>query len=1768
MKKIYLSFLAITCLFLAGYAQNNLTKLQVPNGVEFMYNPKGFNKGAVANSNSRYTACLDTVFYPFYKNDLAGGNLDVSFFAQQNDPNNVEAYHQAYHYSGSGRIVGFYVYAITDYNNSPGDAGPVAVEAIVSDIDGNNLPIAVVGSETLQLQDVGFNMQALYFTNPIDVSDNFALGLEISTGALATDSFMVLNTEDPNGRGENLAYANYFGTTYSILNDFGAGDFDFLILPIIEHDIEVDFIIDPSCFETGEEVFGENTSTFSVADSMFAPAMLYAYGGLETTYIWDAGDGSGYNDVDFFHIYNAPGKYIVELYDTLWGWGNTCGELVSQEIIVGELNLTSTDATCGASDGSVSLTYTGGDTPYNYTWFNTNFDIVGTSESVSGLPADIYIGVAEDASGCSFDNGVALNNAGAAVLSMTMTDQSCFGMSDGTGIISATGGVSPYMYSWEDLSGFVIGTAASITGLSEGVYFVTVTDDVGCQSFGGGEVFQPDPVEIDVYTEDATYPGGNDGYIDVEAFGGSWTGFTYEWENGATTDFRTGLFAGVYSVTATDANSCVGSEMITISEPPCDISVTYLETVMSCNGSTNGSAYIEAATSYGVVSFFWSDGGTSDFNTGMAAGVYSVTAVDQVGCAIVEPVTISDAPAITISSTITPDLCGDFKGEIDVTASGGYGNGSTYTYAWSDGTIDWYTNGGSMLADLLYGDTYSVTVMDNNDNCMAEESFTVTGGNGVEFELLITEPNCGMADGEASVSITSGTSPFTYDWFDLDGNSLGTDETATGLSGGIVVIAEIVDANGCANDEGNLVSNVGAPSITITSVEPTGCPDDANGSISATVSGGTTPYSYSWANYDFINEVTTDIGTGTSVTGLVSGVYLLTVEDSQNPSCIATTVTFLEGPEQFQTGEYIVSVTCQNGNDGAVYHGVYGGTTPYSYEWNNGATEDMITGLTAGTYTVTTTDDNGCTIENSYTVTEPSTGFTVDVITNNASCIGGSNGDASLTAVGSASVYYYYWEDNMWSDTRTGLAAGTYDVTVYDGEIGCTEEIQVSIGEDDGFSALVSSSDATCGNNNGSVTVTSSGGSGSETYNWSTGANTSSVGSLPAGVYDVTVVDAEGCYAEASGAISNSDGPQITADIMDVSCNGDLDGSVSITVTSGVSIASYTWNNGATDDSNTGLMAGTYKVTVTDGNGCEGFGSYVVDEPNALMIAMSATNETTQGDNDGTATATVSGGTAPYDYMWNNGETSASIANLMPDDYHVTVMDDNGCEASASVTVEEGVPAVCSISLTASSTDADCGEADGTATVMATGGSTPYSYSWETGENNSTASNLEVGVYSVTVFDQDLCEETTSVTVSGAAEVIIDVTATDPTCGNADGTASVEVTGGTSAYTYSWEDLNGNSYGDATTTSVTGLAFGAIIVTVTDANGCSAVEGSVLSEAGSASITLTTNDVSCNGAADGSIVATTSGGAAPLTFQWGTFNMNTNVTTVLSGETSSSITGLSGNNDNEIYFVTVTGNDGCSSTDATEVSEPDAIVLSTTSVSVSAAGASDGQASVSVTGGSAPYTYSWTNGGTTSSIGSLAGGVYSVTVTDGNGCVETGGVAVAEPGVSITCNLSISITSSNVTSNGGNDGSAQVVLSGNQGNISYNWSNSANTSSISNLVAGEYSVTVTDDIVAGCTATESVTISEPTGITEMDNSLEFGLYPNPNNGTFTINIENANGVYNVNVMNVIGQSVYQEVILVEGNNSEIIDLGIVESGIYFVQLKGENEETIQKMIVK
>ncbi len=1125
---------------------------------------------------------------------------------------------------------------------------------------------------------------------------------------------------------------------------------------------------------------------------------------------------------------------------------------------------------------------------------------------------------------------------------------------------------------------------------------------------------------------------------------GSLTPYSGSWNNGAPAGDNVSVSpttTTTYTYTVTDA---CGSQTQTSNETVTVIRPDFVTNDLSQCFEDNSFTFSNTGATGGTVSHYWTfgDGNSSTQENPThiygSNGIYTVThnvIFTATACTTNASASVTIWENPEVSATITQEISCFNAADAVITASSSNGT-SPYSYLWTPG-------GQSSAAISSQGpNTYSVTITDAN-GCLASGSTIVSEPTLLTASSSNSPTSCNsICDGSVQGTASGGTPPYSYSW--SGGLGAGQNHSGTACEGTYTLT--VTDANGCTSTSTTTVSE---PTLLTASSSNSSasCNAVCDGDVSSSASGGTPPYSYSWSG---------GLGAGQNHNGSVcAGSYTVTVTDANG--CTTTSTTTVSEPTLLTASSTNSAASCNSVCDGSVGGGANGGTPPYSYSWSGGlgVGQNHNGNVCAGSYTLTVTDANGCTATSTTTVIEP---ILITASTSNSptSCNAICDGSVEGTATGGTAPFTYSWSGGLGAGQNHigNVCAGSYTLTVTDAN-GCTASSTTTVSEPTLLTASSSNSPASCNAVcDGSVEGNANGGTPPYSYAWSGGlaVGQNHTGIVCAGTYTVTVTDANGCTATSTTTVLEPTTLVATCSATDAVCNGDANGTVSVTVSGGTQAYSYSWSNGSTNSSQTGLTAGTYSVTITDENGCVANCNATISQPNALTAVVIVQDETLVNGCNGLATANPTGGTPPYTYDWSDGQTTQTAIDLCAGTYTVVISDAHGCEYTTSNIVN---PPSCDLDVDVTGTDVSCNNgSDGTATAtpITIQNYTPFTYLWNTGATTQTISGVSAGPYSVVVTDSIGCEASGTVVVSHPTALSVSTVVIDEqTFEGCDGSATANPTGGTPPYSYDWSDGQG-------TQTASDLCPGTYTVTVTDANGCEET------------ITITVNPLLCTGfsvainperlscfeAGDGSATAVVTGGTAPFTYSWS------------NGGTSNSISGLSAGT----YTVTVVDAVNCSQTVSGNVTQPALLEAATAVDNVSCHAAANGVVELTVTGGTTPYIFDWDNGATTEDLNNVGPGFYNVLVTDENGCTTTASAVVTEPDT-----LQASSVDVNPTCFEGNDGSIDLTVSGGLGPYLASWSNGDNTADISGLSAGTYTATIVDQ--NGCIYTYSTTLSDP-----------------------------------------------------------------------------------------
>ncbi len=1345
----------------------------------------------------------------------------------------------------------------------------------------------------------------------------------------------------------------------------------------------------------------------------------------------------------------------------------------------------------GDNSGAIDLTVAGS-ASNSFAWMGPDGYTAGT-EDISGIKSGLYNVTVTSSDGCVATGQATVTQP--AVLTLSSTGNIallCNGATTGAGSFTAAGGTAPYTFNpLVNTSGATLTPGASsvaVTGAGGGTITVRVTDAHNCTAEATIIVSEPPALNLSAVTTNILCFGGNNGMIITTVTGGT-PPYLYAWTasgggSGLTAGAQnqSGLTAGTYDVTVTDANGCQTTGSWTLTQP------TALVVTASADDNLIGtcsSAQLNTAVSGGVEPaggylYSWSPAaGLSAANianpvaTPASTTTYTVTVTDSNGCIKTGSVTINVAPVLTAVAFTDDNLigtCPSSTAQLNVNVNGGE---APYSFSWLPIAGLTPANIQNPVAKPAATTAYTVTVTDAN-GCTVTASVTVNVAPDLDVTATVDDNLIGLCPSSVahlSATATGGEGGYSYLWDNAATLDDATKANPTAKPGATTTYTvTVTDANGCT-DQTTVIVNV-APALTIVASADDLFIGTCPGSVShldATVTGGEAGYTYKWTPLTGLDD--SNIKTPTAKPA-VTTTYTVTVTDANG--CTATSnVTITVRPaltltlavDDSSIGTCPTSVAHITSTAG-------GGEPGYTYLWtpSAGLSSDIDPNPTAKpaattTYTLTVTDQNGCTISRDITIT------VVPVLTVTASAtdllIGTcptSTSTLNAVALGGEPGYTYSWLpaaglDNpaLQSPLAKPLVTTTYTVTVTDNN-SCTATASVTITVAPDLTAVATADDLTIGTCPTSVShldVTASGGEPGYTYLWS----------------PVT-------------GLSDPNSKTPTA-----------------------KPASTT----------------TYTVTVTDANFCTTTASVTVTVAPLLNVTVSADdyNIGTCPGSDAQLTAVAGGGEPGYTYLWSPvaGLSDAGIANpvakpLVTTSYTVLVTDVNGCTATASLTITVA-PALAATASTSDPNIGTCPTSTSTLDVIVTGGEPGYTYSWAPAASlsdpfikNPVAKPAVTTTYTVTVTDNNGCTTTAPVTVNVLPDLIATATADDliiGTCPTSRSNLGVTVTGGEPAYTYSWAPVLGLNNPNVSNPVAKPAVTTTYTVTVTDVNGCQATDA----------ITITVQpDLAVTAVADDNILGTCPTSVAQLT------------ATATGGEelvgggytwSWAPSAGLSATNipnpvakpaSTTTYTVTVTDANGCTATNtiAIEVRPPLAAIATATDYLIGDCPVSTTTLDVNVTGGEMPYVYSWAPAGSLNdpNIKSpvakpLANTTYTVTVTDANGCTVTANVTInIAPLLVATAAVDDDPIGACPTS----VAHLSTTVSGGEGGYTYLWDNAGTLDDATKAnpvakpaVSTLYTVLVTDSNGCTTTAQVQVNVAPPLTVTASSDDYIIGACP-------------------------------------------------------------------------
>ncbi len=887
------------------------------------------------------------------------------------------------------------------------------------------------------------------------------------------------------------------------------------------------------------------------------------------TYTATLTDGNGCTYEDISYPISAPAPLLTEI--------------TQQE-----------DVSCtGENDGTLSVAFNGGTAPFQVLW--SNGDNAATQENLS--PGSYAVTVT-DLNGCThISEDLEIAEPAPLTINPTGSDPNCAGAENGFLAAMTVGGNTPYTFAWSNGV-----TSAANFSLGEGIYSVTVTDAENCTVSDTFELTAPVAVFAEYETEAASCLGGTDGAIELDAT--SLVGnapFTYEWSNGATTSELTNVLGGTYSVTVTDADNCRFADTLTIeSEQP--ISLTANIDSPNCYGAETGQIALNAFGGMPFYTYQWSNGMTTETIENLPAGDYAVTVTAADDCFIIEEnltVTQPDSIEFLLLSLDSVVCAGTATGQVNLRVIGG---AMPYNFTWNG-------NGSTSesLTNVPAGD-YVLDVTDSNGCTVESPVFTV----GEAAPLVVTDNifvsddiNCEtvIAADSLELQIAGGQQPYDILW-----NTGETAHTLYNIQPGDY-IATVTDALGCTEIH-TVKTEEDREALELFTVGQSSDCNNENTELCIEIQGGSAPFDFLWNDTQNGSTDSTKLCRAIEV-----GTYSLTVTDSYGCSQILENiqVVTLQPLNIYTDASDVQNVDCKGSANGAIQTEVTGGSPVYDYYWENENAEFIgdtpaLTELPAGDYFLTVTDAGGCSVTDSWTLTEPATLITTDEIIIDNDCKGDAEGVIDLQVSGGVGGYTFLWTTGATTEVISGLTAGEYGVTITDANE-CVRVIAdgaLTVTEPAEALTLLSAEteDVGCaGANDGTILLQVFGGTPGYLFDWSlsTIGNTDFAENLAPGDYSCDIYDANACFLQTQ-IFTITEPEELTAEITSSSAET---GTATIEVSGGSPFNGggyiINWSNGDTGTFGVGLPQGMNSVTVRDANGCE----ISID----FLLGMTAVNE-------------------------------------------------------------------------------------------------------------------------------------------------------------------------------------------------------------------------------------------------------------------------------------------------------------------------------------------------------------------------------------------------------------------------------------------------------------------------------------------------------------------------------------------------------------------------------
>ncbi|MBK8565039.1 MAG: HYR domain-containing protein [Saprospiraceae bacterium] len=1460
---------------------------------------------------------------------------------------------------------------------------------------------------------------------------------------------------------------------------------------------------------------------------------------------------SSFSATDLYPTVTEPGAYVLTATDTTTTCSDQRTALVLENTTPPTAAAIGGTITCTNSTATITSNTTGDD--FVYEWSGPNgFSATEASAQVEA-PGEYAIVVTDTLNGCATLDTAIVNEDIVAPIADAGAGGT-INCSNPTLVLNGSGSSqgAEYTYLWTTADGQIAEGETTLTPTVDapGTYILTVTNTLNGCTDDDGDV---------VVDADFTAPTG------IMVLGGTITCFEPTLRLQSAYDPTNVMFYwssdnGFYSTELWPVVDAGGDYILTITDTLNGCSATTTAAViafldapdLALTGGTitcsSPAVNIQAVTQATDVVFYWA--GPNNFSsseqnpTVTLPGLYEVVGQDTVyGCISLDSVLveIDTVPPTADAGNGFVLNCNIAEGQLDGAAS----SEGDYSYLWTT-LVGNIAGGETTLAPTVDAPgTYTLSVTSQTNGCVAADDVVVTQATPLNVQILdLQNVSChGTATGSASVVGVGGTGDYSYVW-----SSGGLSGTASGLVAGNYSVV-VTDGDGCRT---SFILSIGQPDILLANVSATGqsLPGVDDGIANANPTGGTGPYNYAWSN-----------GLATQgIANLAPGAYTLTVTDDKGCTTVET-ANVNEFPCTL-TGSLTTSqATCFGAADGSALVILTAATLPITYDWSNGDTLAMADSLAAGIYSVSVSDSTNCSLEFTLEITQPTEISVFELFHEDAPCPTDATGSVTVAVNGGVQPYQYLWSNGSTEATASGLSVGEHTFTLTDAN-GCGRVLATTIlGTDTEAPSLVVQDITASLGANGTVGISPEQFDAGSFDNcgivtWSVTPDAFDCSQLGEQVVTITATDANGNTNSALATVTINDDrvPVLTCpgNVTLSNCDPEL-----------TFLLPFVEDNCAVDISQVLLTAGlpsgsdfplgetVQTFSYVDAAGNAGECSFTVTVAPSLAVSATSNNVSCAGVCDGSIELSLNAGVAPYQVLWSNGATEASINGLCAGSYEASISDASGCQLT--VTLDISAPAPLGISLLDATSPVCQGDLTGSISVAVTGGTTPYHFDWSNANGASPIESLGTGTYSLLLTDANGCtaefEQTLAATDNDAPVLALqNVTVSLGENGTAMVSAAMFDNGSTdNCGIVSWI-VSSNSFDCGS------LGSQSVTLTATDANGNTAT--------GTATVTVVDNTAPTL-ACPGNISVGFCAPAVQFTLPLASDNCAINLSSLLqTAGLPSGATFPTGMTTQAFSYTDAAGNVGtCSFT----VTVNSAATITSSVENVSCNDECDGSVTLTVSGGFVPFSYLWSNGQTTPAADGLCAGSVSGTVTDAGGCQQIISATITEPAA-----LGFNVNTVSPDVNGTGLGSIGITVSGGTTPYSYAWTKNgqafSNAEDLGNLNTGNYIVVVTD--ANGCTiASQNVFVDNLTGTDEPVWATNLRLFPNPAVDWVTLELGAALAQdANLAVLDHLGRQImFAE--LKKGEANRLLDLRGLPAGTYFLRIRAESEVIVRSLLV-